>query len=131
MANYSCFPLNQTYEIGGNQFSDNISGELRLGVGIGDDDFSVPGIIEGDISLDTLVGAYFAARLNSGGSVDPYVIAGFTRVEIELDVFGVSVSDSDNDISYGVGADFKVSSSASVNVEYINYFDIFFCSLPP
>lgn len=102
----------------GTYFNENFSGEVRLGVGITDDD-----IFGVDVEVKNFYGAYLRAGLPAGESFYPYVIAGYSRIKLEASGFGASASDSESDVSYGLGADFSVSDNVDITLEFMRYLD--------
>jgi opacity protein-like surface antigen len=108
--------------LGGNA-NEYVSGELRLGLGLGDDSVNVSGTTV-DVELDTLFGGYIRGGYPVTEEFYPYVIAGITRAELTASVPGVvSISDSGTDTSFGLGADLSVTDNASLNVEYMSWYD--------
>jgi len=108
----------------GKQFNENISGELRLGIGVDDDSVSVPIFGSADIELDNMYGAYLRGGFQATDSVFPYAVVGYNQIEIGVSVSGLgSDSDSDSDVAYGVGADISLSETVLLNLEYMNYYD--------
>lgn len=115
--------LNSIYGRLGIDFNENFSGELRVGFGIGDDSVDVFGT-DVDVELDNFFGAYVRGGIPVADTFFPYIVAGFTRGEVTVSASGFgSESESETDVSFGLGADVKVSDSFILNVEYINYFD--------
>ena len=110
------------YGRAGTKFSENFSGEVRLGVGVADDTATVFGG-DIDVSLENFAGAYLRAGLPVSGNIYPYVIAGVSRVDMEVSSAFASASDSETDLSYGLGSDFMINDSVGVNVEYMSYID--------
>jgi opacity protein-like surface antigen len=107
----------------GTNFSENFSGELRVGLGVGDDSLNVLGT-DVDLSLEHMLGLYIRGGVPLGESVFPYAVIGYTRGKFELSASGLgSASASESDVSFGLGTDFKLNEGLSVNVEYMNYID--------
>lgn len=103
--------------------NDNIGGEVRVTLGVGDDSVG-SGFFETDVELNSMIGGYLRAGIPAGPSFYPYAILGFTRVELEYSNpnFG-NESESETDVSYGFGVDLSLDRNLSLNVEYMNYFD--------
>ncbi len=107
----------------GKNFNENFSGEIRAGIGIGDDSVDVFGT-DVDVELDSMFGAYVRGGIHAAESFFPYVVLGYTRGEVTASVSGFgSESESESDVSFGLGADVNVSEMFKINVEYMNYFD--------
>ena len=102
----------------GTEFSENFSGEVRLGTGIDDD--KVNGY---KVELDHLYGAYVRGGIPVGSVFYPYAIVGFTHVELERSNRFGSRKYSGNDVSFGVGTDIHLSPNTDLNVEYMSYYD--------
>lgn len=103
----------------GTMMNENIGGEVRVSLGVGDDSI-FSGLV--DVELNSMIGAYMRAGLPVGQNFFPYAVLGFTRTELEFSGFG-SDSDSETDVSYGFGADMSLDRNLSLNVEYMNYYD--------
>jgi len=103
---------------GGYQLTDWAAIEARVGFGLQDDDYY--GI---DVELDNFFGGYFLAGLPNTSIFYPYVIAGYTRMEIDVSGYGVSDSADDSDFSYGIGSRITITESLAGNVEFMRYFD--------
>lgn len=110
--------LNAIYGRFGASFNENISAEARLGLGVGDDD-----LYGAKAELDNFYGVYVRGGIPAGEFFYPYAVLGFTKGKASLSAEGFSISESESDLSYGVGADFKVSESLKVNAEYVSYLD--------
>jgi opacity protein-like surface antigen len=119
----------------GTVLGDNMSGELRFGLGVGDDSYSSTANIdgydlsdEGKVELDHYFGAYLKFS-STPGEMSPYAILGLTKAKASAngrvtdDYYGnserYSLSDSKNDFSYGIGIDF----ANGFNIEYMQYLD--------
>jgi hypothetical protein len=104
----------------GTVMSESVSGELRFGIGLGDDSLvdSFGDTITSEI--DYMYGAYLKFDANSG-NIKPYAILGLTKFKassVDSSV-GVKESGSEDDFSYGVGIDFE----NGLNLEYTQYYD--------
>lgn len=98
----------------GTEFSENFSGEVRLGTGIDDD------TINGNkVKLKHLVGAYVRGGIPVGDVFFPYATVGFTDVKLSSGGY----SDSGNDVSFGFGTDIRINPNVDLNLEYMNYYD--------
>ncbi len=107
----------------GTSFNENFSGELRVGLGMGDDSVEFDGLDVG-VELDSMYGAYVRAGAPVSESFFPYIVFGYTRGEITASVSGFgSASASESDVSFGLGSDISVSQRVSINLEYMNYLD--------
>lgn len=117
------FSLTAVYGRLGTNFSENFSGEIRVGTGVGDDSVSYGGI-NANIELDTIYGLYVRAGIPVTESFFPYAVVGYTRGELTLSVSGLgSASESESDASFGLGADFNLTQNVIINGEYMSYFD--------
>lgn len=106
----------------GAKFNEYIAAEGRLGFGIVGDSVSYLGQ-EIDVDLNYLFGAYLRAGIPASDKVFPYMVAGFTRGEVEASALGVSVEAAESDMSYGLGIDVDASDKVTLNAEYINLLD--------
>lgn len=92
--------------------------EARAGFGVDDD--RVGGV---DYSLDNFFGGYATLNLANETPATPYVIFGFTRVELEAEGPFITRSDDESDFSYGVGVNIEMAPQVSGNLEYMRYYD--------
>ncbi len=119
--------LRGLYARAGAQFHENFSSEIRLGVGIGDDTDNIANVeVEGE--LDHFYGGYFRGGVQAGNLFYPYLIAGYTRGKLDLEITAsngtrVKADETESDFSYGIGVDIRLSETVSGNVEYMNYYD--------
>lgn len=105
----------------GTAINKNFAVEARLGTGLSDDSISVLGTSV-DIKVDNFFGVYAKGILPLSDVVSVYGLAGYTRGELTVEALGQSSSDSDSDFSYGLGADFALSKTASLGVEWARLF---------
>lgn len=110
--------LNAVYGRFGAFFNENISAEARLGLGVGDDSFG-----GAKVELDNFYGVYVRGGIPAGEVFYPYAVLGYTKGKTSFSGGGFSDSNSDSDLSYGIGADFKVTESLKINAEYLSYLD--------
>ncbi|MGM0767642.1 MAG: porin family protein [Pseudomonadota bacterium] len=92
--------------------------EARAGFGVDDD--RVGGI---DFSVDNFFGGYATLNLANETPATPYVIVGFTRLELEAEGPFATRSDDESDFSYGVGVNIEMTPQVSGNLEYMRYYD--------
>jgi opacity protein-like surface antigen len=107
----------------GMNLNANFSGEIRVGVGLGDDSVDVLGT-EVDVELDKMFGVYLRGGIPVAEGVFPYAIIGYTNGEVTASASGFgSESESESDVSFGVGIDFALNDELTLNAEYMSYFD--------
>ena len=110
----------------GTHVNDHFSVEGRLGSGLADEEKTIEGVNVA-VKLNSLLGVYGRFGASASGPVSPYVIAGFTRIRVELaatvDDVTTSTEDTETDSSFGVGIDFKAGETGKFNIEYMNYYD--------
>lgn len=120
----------------GTEFTENFSAEIRVGIGLDDDNNSYSdGINNVNIStkLKHFYGAYVRGTIPIVDTFYPYAVVGYTQAEVETKIDyqiqnpnisgSAKGSDSDGDISFGVGADIRLTSNTDLNLEYMNYYD--------
>jgi hypothetical protein len=103
----------------GTIFNENMSGELRFGVGVDGDSIEAYGD-KFTSEIDYYYGAYLKFN-SSSGQIMPYAIIGLTMIN-ESYMYaseGEWSSDSEDDFSYGFGVDFE----SGLNIEYTQFFD--------
>lgn len=92
--------------------------EARGGFGVDDD--TISGV---DVSVDNFFGGYATLNLANESPATPYLIFGFSRLEIEAESAFGSATEDDTDISYGIGVNMAMAPEVSGNLEYMRYFD--------
>ena len=99
----------------GRKFNDNISAEVRLGIGVEGDTSD-----SGDRSeIDNSLGYYIKAGSHLRENIYPYIVFGRTEATFEQDDIRAEIQDT----SYGIGVDFHLSNS-TITVEYMRYMEI-------
>lgn len=100
----------------GAKWTENISGELRLGLSSSDEEYK-------DLMLEIkrFAGVYIKAGIPVTETFYPYAIIGKTRGKLGFSHHLPSVTKTDT--SFGLGAEIKAFESATVNLEYMNYID--------
>ncbi|WP_203143005.1 porin family protein [Marinobacter mangrovi] len=110
----------------GAQINPYLAGELRVGSGVTDDSTTIYGV-DASLELKNLFGGYLKAGIPTGTLIYPYVIAGFTRAELEVSAsdgyYSASNSDSGSDVSYGAGINLNITDNVAANIEYMQYYD--------
>jgi outer membrane immunogenic protein len=122
----------------GMRFNDNVSGEFRLGVGVGDDEI-IGSHDSGQVPIQVELRAFYGAYMRVGKQVShfmyPYAILGYSKLHerrgnTSLDI-GSSLSNVDAQVkraslsgfSYGAGVDINIREYLKLNIEYMSYFD--------
>ena len=123
----------------GYEFHPNVAVEGMLAFGIRSDEqtVAVPSPLGGfatgtaKVKLSNAYGVYVKPKVNVADSVELFGRLGYTRAKFKGDTtvtvpgvgsFSESDSSSDGGVSYGVGANFKVSPAAYVGVDYMRYY---------
>lgn len=108
----------------GYYYSENISLEGRFGVGLARDSVSGYGSTA-TVEIDQIAGIYGVGHLPIADAASVYILAGFThgRATARFSTSQGIASETavDSGLSYGFGAEFNVSSSAALTVEYVSY----------
>ncbi len=103
----------------GKVINQNFAVEGRFGTGLTDDD--VPNGAR-DVSVDFFLGAYAKGILPLSPRIGLYGIAGVTYGDLSAGSGSLRFSSSDADFSYGIGADFVIGATTSINVEWARLF---------
>lgn len=107
----------------GYQVSEIVSVEARYGSGTSDDTLAVDDEeSNADLGIDTYYGGFIRAHFPNKTPVSPYLIAGYNKIEIELENSVTSVDDDDTDLAMGLGVDFVIENFA-LNVEYLEAYN--------
>jgi len=100
----------------GAKWSENISGEFRLGLASSEE--KQAGQL---LEMKGFGGLYVKVGAPLSETFYPYAIIGKTRGKLGISTDTSSVTKSDT--SFGFGADVKIFESVAINLEYINYID--------
>jgi len=103
----------------GHEFGPVFSIEGRLGGGSGDDTISGTAPVA-KLSVLKLVGGYLKWQLPTQ-HINPYLLLGYTSVELEIESLGFSATWKDKGTSFGLGLDLKINPSLALNLEQIAY----------
>lgn len=108
----------------GAKWSENISGEFRLGLASSEE--KQAGQL---LEMKGFGGLYVKVGAPLSETFYPYAIIGKTRGKLGISTDTSSVSSvtkssvTKSDTSFGFGADVKIFESVAINLEYINYID--------
>ena len=99
---------------------ETLGGELRLGLGIGEDELSN----NVDVEVDRSYGAFFRGQFPNTLPVRPYGLIGVSYIETTANFPGGG-SDGENykDLSLGLGADITITNQIFLSVEYLRAVD--------
>ena len=99
---------------------ETLGGELRLGLGVGDDELSN----NVDLEIDRMYGAYFRGQFPNTLPVRPYGLIGVSYIETtQENRFGGTDGDNYKDLSLGLGADITITNQIFLSVEYLRAVD--------
>ena len=93
--------------------NDNVSIEVRMGTGNGDES-----VDSGDLEIESIGGLYGTYHWNLGNHASIYGIAGWSDISLKKSGDGGSIKADENGLSYGVGMKFSI-----LSVEYMRYLD--------
>lgn len=113
------FDADAVYARGGYELAEWAAIEGRVGFGTSEDSFTVAGF-EAKGEIDYFYGGYFVATYQHDSIFDPYLMVGYTDMEVDGTLGG---GESKDDFSYGIGADIEINDAFSLNVEYTSYLD--------
>ena len=115
----------------GAKWSENISGELRLGLASSKERY-----VDRMLEMKGFGGVYVKVGAPVSETFYPYAIIGKTRGKLGISVntpgatknsatknSATKTSDTKSDTSFGFGADVKIFDSVTINLEYMNYID--------
>jgi opacity protein-like surface antigen len=105
----------------GKVVNQNFALEGRFATGLTDD--SVGGGGPQDVSVDFLLGAYAKGILPISPRFSLYGIAGVTYGDLSAGSGNLRFSGSDADFSYGIGVDYLIGATTSINFEWARLFD--------
>ena len=108
--------LDYVYGRFGAHFTRNVSGELRLGAGLDEDELST-----GAVKNKILYGAYIRDGIHIGDVFFPFLMIGYSGGEFEFSHAEGANKTTKSGFSYGLGADFNLLSWLTINTEYLVY----------
>lgn len=99
---------------------ETLGGELRLGLGMGDDELTNTS----DLEIDRYYGAFFRGQFPNTLPVRPYGLIGLSYMETTVENrFGRSDGENFKDLSLGLGVDVTLTNNMFVSVEYMRVVD--------
>ncbi len=105
---------------GGSRLHKNFAIEGRIGTGVTSD--TLEGTVL-ELSVESLYGVYGLAILPVNEDVSFYGLIGYSKGTLKLSIPGDSITDSDSGTSIGLGVDFVISPTMTLNAEYVSYID--------
>jgi len=99
----------------GAKVADQISLEAHLATGGSDRDR------DNSVKLDYLAGLFLRGDIPITRFTSLYGLVGFTSLKLDGNNSNSRGSNTDNSVSFGAGVDFAVTTSTSLNVDYIRY----------
>jgi hypothetical protein len=105
----------------GKVVNQNFALEGRFATGLTDD--SVGGGGPQDVSVDFFLGGYAKGILPLSPRFSLYGIAGVTYGDLSAGSGNLRFSGSDADFSYGIGVDYLIGATTSINFEWARLFD--------
>lgn len=136
---YDSYKFASFYGRLGTEFTEHFSAEIRVGTGLDNDTISGPIRDEQDntheadlkVKLKHFYGAYVRGTIPVADVFYPYAVVGYTQAKWEEKATWLdhgtaesgSLSTSSGDVSFGVGADIRLTSEVDLNLEYMNYYD--------
>lgn len=99
----------------------SLEGRLALGVG---DDTQYVSVLATDVTVElgSMLGIYAVGHIPLSETFKLYGLVGYSDGELKFKAAGFSdTSESDSDLSFGLGAEFYMTPSASVGIEYTSY----------
>ena len=105
----------------GKYVNKNFALEGRFATGLTDD--NVGGGGPQGVTVDYFLGAYAKGILPISPRFSVYGIAGVTYGDLSADSGGLRFSGADADFSYGVGVDYMIGGTTSINFEWARLFD--------
>lgn len=105
----------------GTSINKNLAVEARLGAGLSDDSVDVLGVPV-NVKVNNFISVYGKGILPLSDQASLYGLLGYTRGKLKAEFLGGSNSESDSDVSYGVGGDFAITPTTSLNIEWARLF---------
>lgn len=102
----------------GAKINQNFAVEGRVSTGLSDDSTQVLGVIPADAKVKSLFGLYGKGILPLSDAASVYGLLGYTRAKLGIEGSGFDDSGSESDVSYGVGAEFALTNTTSLAIEW-------------
>lgn len=102
-------------------FHPNFAVEGMLGFGIKDDTVNAGGVAI-DVKVERALGVFLKPRFNATPELELFARVGFADFKVKASAGGASASSSDSDTAYGVGLNYKLTSSVSLGLDYMRYY---------
>ncbi len=111
--------LHAAYGRFGDRISDYLSLELRLGTGTESARISNGTDLEIEVSVDKYYGIYFLGGIPITEYFYPYIVAGFSKLEVDVVEREENVNRNPSSLSIGAGFNFPLGNDFVVNAEYL------------
>jgi opacity protein-like surface antigen len=105
----------------GTNLNKNLAVEGRLGTGLSDDDIRVSGV-NVTVEVDNFYGVYGRLIMPANDKLSVYGLVGWTKGKLTAKSSFATINADDSDVSYGLGADFGLTDTVSLNAEYARLF---------
>jgi hypothetical protein len=102
----------------GKPLNENITGEVRVGFGMGNRSFE-----ETKYEIGGLFGTYFKIGAAASDNIYPYAVVGLTRTKVTAADRENKISESKLDPSLGLGVELGNFETGTITIEYMNYVD--------
>lgn len=100
----------------GSLFGEYTALEWRLGAGAGGSD-----VAAAELYAEQYFGVYLLGRMPISPHFSPYVLVGYTQVDLKLRNDLGAVNSDASDVSFGGGLDIALTKKFKLNVEYVRY----------
>jgi opacity protein-like surface antigen len=109
----------------GYEINPNFAVEGLVAFGMSDDDVKLNGNTVGrsNFKVDNMFGIYAKPKVKLTPELEGFVRAGFAHSKATTSIDGKSSSGSLSSFSYGLGVNYALNKTTSVNVDYMSYLD--------
>lgn len=104
----------------GKSLDKNFNVEGMVAFGVANSSANVNGF-DVAVNIDNMYGLYLKPKYELNHDVELFGRFGFAHIGATASTMGVAVTDSVDGFSYGAGANYKINSKYSLNVDYMSY----------
>ena len=109
----------------GYEINPNFAVEGLVAFGMSDDDVKLNGntVARSNFKVDNVFGIYAKPKVKLTPELEGFVRAGFAQSKGTASLNGQSSSASESGFSYGLGLNYALNKTTSLNVDYMSYLD--------
>ena len=112
--------------IAGTEIVDGLAIEAMYGTSAGGDDISANGLnlsslVSTELKVKNVFGFYLKPTMSVNDNLNIFGRLGYTKAKYSISIAQVGLSGSESSVSYGVGANYKLSKAVKLTADYMSY----------